>query len=143
VRRRALTTEVIGPLDAAAADSGQVRLLERSEHYLRYEVAAPGPVLLVASEVWYPAGWQASVDGEPVDIHRVDFLLRGVRVEPAPGGRARVVEMRFAPASVSTGRAISVGTLILSLGLLAAGWLRAGGRRRSGGVPGTPPGVGA
>jgi hypothetical protein len=44
---------------------------------------------------------------------------------------------------VSAGRAISVGTLILTLGLLAAGWLRAAGRRLSGGGPGTTPAVGA
>jgi len=149
IHRTALTTEEVGVLDPAAVEGAQVRLLERSEELVRYEVSAPGRVLLVASEVWYPAGWTAAIDGQEVPIHRVDFLLRGVRVTPAPDDLPRVVEMRFAPASVHMGRLVALATLVLTLGLGAVGaWRRrdGGDPLRGGGRPppsvGTPAGAG-
>lgn len=123
--RTALTTETIGPLDAAAADSGRVELLERDIHTVRYRVSAPGPVLLVTSEVYYPAGWEAEIEGRPVPIHRVDHVLRGVRVDPSQSGGSAEVGLRFTPASVSWGRTLSWTAGVLILVLLGTGlWMR-------------------
>ena len=54
--RTAVTIDAIEAVDPAAAAAGSVTLLQRDVHTLRYRVEAPGPVLLVLSEVWYPAG---------------------------------------------------------------------------------------
>ena len=57
--------------------------------------SAPTPdarSLLVLTDVHYP-GWKATVDGEPAQIERVDYLLRGVRV---PAGSHRV-EFSYEP----------------------------------------------
>ena len=111
---RALTTEQVGFLDPAAAAAGSVELLERDIHHLRYRVTADGPVLLVMSEIYYPAGWQVEVDGVRVPIHRVNYVLRGVRVDPGAGGpRSSIVELVFRPRSVHGGRSVSLAALFL------------------------------
>jgi uncharacterized membrane protein YfhO len=67
---------------------------------------------LVLTDLHYP-GWTASVDGEPTDLHRVDYLLRGTTL---PAGRHRV-EFTYAPASFRIGWIVSAVALA---GLVAA-----------------------
>jgi uncharacterized membrane protein YfhO len=43
-------------------------------------IESAGDGLLVVSQPFYP-GWRATVDGKPVPVHRVDYLLQGVRVQ--------------------------------------------------------------
>jgi hypothetical protein len=50
----------------------------------RIELAAKTPPIggfLVLSEIYYD-GWEARVDGQPTEIYRTDYTLRGVRVPP-------------------------------------------------------------
>lgn len=125
---RALTTENIGNVDPAAASAGRVELEERDVHHLRYTVTTEGPVLLVLSEIYYPAGWQAEVDGVPVQIHRVNHVLRAVRVNGEGGGPGvHTVEFFFRPRSVHSGRVLSLGALVILLAGLMVGALQ---RRR-------------
>ncbi len=127
----ALTAEEIAPIERTAAQAGRVELLERSEHLLRYQVEAPGPVLLVMSEVYYPAGWRAEVAGEPAPIHRVDHLLRAVRVDPSAHGGTCEVSLTFAPRSVYGGRTLSLAALLVGLGLAVGGAVARRRRRPS------------
>jgi uncharacterized membrane protein YfhO len=60
---------------------------------IEWSLQTDAPRLFVASEVYYPAGWNAYLDGEPVPIHRANYLLRGVHV---PEGEHTLV-MRFEP----------------------------------------------
>ena len=124
--RLVLTTEQIGPLDAEAAAAGHVTLLQRDIHNLRYRVEAEGPVLLVLSEVYYPAGWSATVDGVEVPIHRVNHVLRAVKVDPvSSGGGSHMVELSFRPHSVYSSRKVSWGALLVAVCMMGAGgWLR-------------------
>ena len=64
------------------------------------------------ADSWYP-GWKATVDGRDAEVHRVDYLIRGVVVPP---GRHRV-ELRYQPASWRAGWILS---LVTALGLTAA-----------------------
>jgi hypothetical protein len=72
--------------------------------------------LLVLSDVAYP-GWKAWVDGRRSEIHRVDYVLRGVRV---PAGAHRV-EMRFEPATFTIGWIVSAVAAV-ALAALALLW---------------------
>ena len=91
-----------------------------SPRRIEIDAATDQERLLVVSEVYYPAGWDATVDGEPAQIHRVDYLLRGVVIPP---GEHRVV-LEFDPASHRVGLWVSAvstalvyGTILVILGL--------------------------
>lgn len=60
---------------------------ERDSESALIELSAPGEALLVQSEVFYPLRWKADIDGRPVEVERVNGLLRGVVV---PKGTHRV-----------------------------------------------------
>ena len=86
---------------------------------LTYDVNSGKGGVLVFSEVYYP-GWTATIDGEPAELGRVDYLLRAMQVIP---GRHEVV-LSFFPKSVNTTETIAYlayGVLILLL--LGAGYM--------------------
>jgi hypothetical protein len=68
---------------------------------------------LVLTDVWYP-GWVCTVDGQPTEVRRADYLFRAVRI---PEGVKEVV-FRFEPDSLRWGQRISMGTLALVAVLL-------------------------
>ena len=115
-------------LSGAAPDSGAVAVeLQRFvPDEIVWRVRTDRPRLLVASEVYYPAGWTAAVGVEPAPILRTDFLLRGV---PVPAGE-HIVTMRYAPESKRTGRLVSwIATLLAYVGIVALSgllWYRRG-----------------
>jgi uncharacterized membrane protein YfhO len=58
---------------------------------------------LVLSEVFYPSGWTATIDGEPIDIYKTNFVLRGLYI---PAGE-HTISMTFEPASSIWGKRIA------------------------------------
>lgn len=65
---------------------------------------------LVLSEIYYPAGWHANIDGKPAKIYKTDFVLRGLQV---PAGD-HTIKMTFEPASnIWGGRIAWLGHIIL------------------------------
>jgi hypothetical protein len=78
------------------------------------------PAIVRLADLWYP-DWVATLDGQPVDILKADYLLRAVVV---PAGRHRV-EFRFASPAMKRGLMLSGASLLVTLGLLAAAlWRR-------------------
>ncbi len=69
---------------------------------------------LVLTDVWFP-GWKCAVNGRPTEIHRADFLFRGVAV---PSGPCEIV-FTFEPESHQRGRELSCGTVLMLLALAA------------------------
>ena len=84
-------------LDGTPLDSGRVELVSRDANAVAYNVSTPKGGVCVLSEVYYP-GWTATLDGQPVEVGRVNYLLRAVKV---PAGSHKL-EMQFKPASVQT-----------------------------------------
>jgi len=68
-------------------------------------VLLDAPGLLVIGDTFLP-GWQATIDGNPAEILRVNGVVRGLRVPP---GRHRVL-LRYDPASFRWGCAVSLLT---------------------------------
>ena len=101
----------------ALSSSIQLTAYEPDELTYTADVSG-GSVLAVFSEVYYEGSghdWTATVDGEPVDIIRCNYLLRGVEL---PAGQHEIV-MRFDPRTVRVGTpvtAISSIVLLLLLG---------------------------
>ena len=78
-----------------SAGKGRITLQANSPNELRYQAEMEEGGLVVFSEVFYPEGWKATIDGQTADILRVNYLLRGIEV---PAGNHEVV-MTFSPAS--------------------------------------------
>lgn len=106
--------------DAVVQDTASVVTITAYEpNCLTYDVNSGKGGVLVFSEVYYP-GWTATIDGEPVELGRVDYLLRALQVKP---GRHEVV-LSFFPKSVNTTETfayLAYGVLILVF--LGAGYM--------------------
>ena len=97
--------------EAAVQDStAVVELTAYEPNELKYNVKSNQGGVLVFSEIFYP-GWEATVDGQPVDLGRVDYVLRALRIEP---GQHEVV-MSFFPKTLDTTETFAY----VALGILA------------------------
>ena len=105
----------IDPAVEAVIFDPDAPLVYYSPNRLRYDVSAPAKGLAVFSEIWYPAGWKAFVDGNEVPVLRADYALRALMIEEGD----HEVEFVFDPASFTVGRNISLASSIAILVLLA------------------------
>lgn len=87
-----LNTEEFGQIPAGA---GQISLTSNAANELKYQAFMSQGGLAVFSEIHYPTGWTASIDGKETPIVRVNYLLRGLEI---PAGEHEVV-FTFAPSS--------------------------------------------
>ncbi|RNC83663.1 MAG: hypothetical protein ED557_07710 [Balneola sp.] len=72
------------------------------------------PGFLVISEIFYDDGWVALLNGEEVQIHKTNYLLRGIQI---PAGE-HTLELDFRPRSFYGGVMLSRISLGFQLGLL-------------------------
>jgi len=83
--------------DAAVQDTASiVKITSYEPNRLTYDVNTGKGGVLVFSEIYYP-GWTATVDGQAVELGRVNYILRAIHIEP---GRHQV-ELAFFPKSVN------------------------------------------
>lgn len=97
--------------------NGTISLTEYTPDKLTYQCNSSSEQLAVFSEVWYgpDKGWNAYIDGEPVDHIRVDYILRALRI---PSGQ-HTITFEFAPGVYKAGVAVSlISSLIIILGVL-------------------------
>ena len=107
-----------GVLKAAARQdsTSRVKLVSYMSDNLKYEVSSSKGGVIVFSEVYYP-GWTATVDGQPVELGRVDYLLRAVNVAPGK----HTIELAFKPKSVTVTETMAYISYAILLGLIALG----------------------
>ena len=60
---------------------GSIKLLASRPNKLTYKADVNGDQLAVFSEIYYPIGWKAFVDGKETEILKVDYLLRGLELK--------------------------------------------------------------
>ena len=92
-----------------------IEMTSYAPNELHYRYSSASDRVAVFSEIWYPDGWTATVDGKPLDLFRADWTLRAALL---PAGEHEVA-MTFLPDSYRTGASISrwasIGLLILLL----------------------------
>lgn len=93
----------------------EIFLEQCDPNYLKYSAKNAQERLAVFSEIWYPHGWKAYVDGEQQEIIRVNYLLRGLVL---PAGDKHIIEFKFEPASLKVGQTIALISSILVILLI-------------------------
>lgn len=76
---------------------------------LTYKARTARGGVAVFSEVYFPWGWHATIDGKPADIGRVNYLLRALRV---PAGQ-HDIEFRFDPDSLHVTNTLGITAVII------------------------------
>ena len=109
-----------GPVEETVDASDFIKMTSYAPNELRYHYNASTARTAIFSEVYYPDGWTATVDGAPLDLFRADWIFRAANL---PAGEHDIV-MRFEPkvytASEKASRASSMALFIL-LALSLAG----------------------
>ena len=84
----------------------------------------------VFSEIYFPWGWNVTIDGKPAELGRVNYVLRALKV---PAGDHKI-EMTFLPSEVEKADNIALWSIILIFaGVLAAiAWAVVRARRQHG-----------
>ena len=103
------------------ADSTDAIVMEHQElyspDYLKYRSHTSGARLAVFSEIYFPWGWNVSIDGKPVEMGRVNYVLRALQL---PAGDHEI-DFKYAPVEVSKTQTLAkVAVIVIYLLLLLA-----------------------
>lgn len=97
--------------------SATIDLFSYSPNHLVYETSSKTPQLAVFSEVYYPKGWNAYINGQPAEYFRANYVLRAMVI---PEGNNKI-EFKFEPKVIQTGSTISLISAILFFLILLSG----------------------
>ncbi len=133
---RLLRSGAFNPRDVAVVDSrlpgldggasrtdGNVVVTSYEPESVTLKASCRASCFLILTDLYYP-GWVALVDGRKTEIHRTNFLFRGIRLEPG----SHEVIFRYRPRSFFVGFFITIVTLAVAAGVLVVHipWKRAG-----------------
>ncbi len=108
------------PVPVSSAPGRTAEVVDFKAHKIVVHASTPVPSLMVLSEVYYPAGWDAYIDGAKTEIFKTNYILRSVIVPPGN----HTIEFRFEPAMYALGWKVSNAAWILSgLCIVGGAWL--------------------
>ena len=81
-----------------------IELFSYQPNHLVYEAATDTEQLAVFSEVYYPNGWNAYINGKPAEYFRANYVLRAMVIPPGNNK----IEFKFEPEVIQTGSTISL-----------------------------------
>lgn len=106
--------DVIQPQPDSASS---IRMTKFDNDAIEYEANCNGPQFAMFSEVYYPKGWNAYIDGKAVPYVNANYILRGLSV---PTGK-HIIKFAFEPKAVKSGRSIMFIASILILLIFVGG----------------------
>lgn len=110
-KNKALTT-----VGDAYNNDGKITLESYKPNDLVYETESKDKGFAVFSEIYYPKGWNAYIDGALTTHTCVDYILRGMEI---PAGKHKV-EFKFEPAVYKTGNTVALlGSIVMLLSIAA------------------------
>jgi hypothetical protein len=100
--------------------SAVITLTEHSPNLMKYQSTSQTNGLVVFSEIYYPEGWVATIDGQEVQLLRANYVLRALQV---PSG-SHTIEFRFQPKPYVIGNKITMASswLLIVVLLASIGW---------------------
>jgi hypothetical protein len=106
----------------AGNGNGSIQLVEYDMDRLVYQSNSTSDQVALFSEIYYPVGWTATIDGQEVEIGRANYLLRTIAI---PAGEHQI-EFVFEPTSFYTGEKIALAgsslLILLILGSVYFAW---------------------
>ena len=99
----------VDELHPGIAEDAEIKLTSYSPKSLDYSVKTSQDGTVVFSEIYYPYGWKATLDGEEADYFRADYVLRAMNV---PAGE-HTINFTFDPDSVRKGDIMSIIFIVL------------------------------
>lgn len=107
--------------------TAKVKLVKYEPNNLQYTIDSKKGGVVVFAEIYYP-GWTATIDGQPAELGRVNYILRALNVK---AGKHTVV-LDFHPTSISTTETIAyIAIIILLLAIIGAGYMRFKNRKEA------------
>ncbi len=94
---------------------GSIKLTEYEPNRLKYQYQSPQNQVAVFSQIYYPKGWNAYLDGQPIDICRANYILRAVKL---PSGKHELI-FKFEPKSYQMGQILALISSLIVLLLVA------------------------
>jgi hypothetical protein len=94
------------PFDITASEGNRAWIKTWDLHRIEIQAETKTPSLLAVSEIYYPAGWKATVDGKEAKIHKTDYALRSVFLEPG----SHDIRMEFKPKMFRLGLMVTLAT---------------------------------
>lgn len=128
-----LQKSFVGNISPIVPDSSaKINLVKYTNDEIEYTSNANSPQFAVFSEVYYPAGWNAYIDGKKTEILKTNYFLRGL---PVPAGQ-HTIKMVFEPETVKRGIQISyISSILLAIifigGLAMQWWVDKGKLKKS------------
>jgi hypothetical protein len=111
----AIINTSVWPVASVTYDSlATITLGERKPNQLTYESNASVDGLALFSEIYYPKGWTASIDGKEAEIIRANYVLRALQI---PSGKHTIV-FEFKPAPYYIGNKVTMASSWLVLLIL-------------------------
>ncbi|MBO6622896.1 MAG: YfhO family protein [Balneola sp.] len=101
-------------IQVAADSTSEVTITNYTGSEIALNISRSTPGFLVLSEIYYPAGWVATLNGEEIEILKTNYVLRGMKI---PAGDHELV-MEFKPSSYSLG--VTLGWISLVAQILIA-----------------------
>ena len=99
-------------------DTSIVKMEQYKPNNLTYEVKSSKGGVIVFSEIYYP-GWKATIDGQPAELGRVNYILRALNVK---AGTHKVV-LDFHPTSIKNTETVAyIGYVVLCILLVVGLW---------------------
>tara|TARA_R110002074_G_scaffold349476_1_gene520010 strand:+ start:1 stop:1890 length:1890 start_codon:yes stop_codon:yes gene_type:complete len=84
------------------SSEGQINLIDYHPGYWKYNSQNSGDGFAVFSEIYYPKGFKVTIDGQPVEMLRANYVLRALEI---PAGNHEIV-FEFKPTIYSTGKIV-------------------------------------
>jgi hypothetical protein len=108
-------SDLVTVSETPQASTDTIYLSSYRPNLLTYETTLAADRVAVFSEIYYPHGWQAFIDGNPADHFRADYVLRGMVL---PAGQ-HTITFKFEPQSYKTGNMVSMASSLVLILMLA------------------------
>ncbi|MBE6317420.1 MAG: hypothetical protein E7081_00365 [Bacteroidales bacterium] len=108
---------ILGEKNIQKTEGDTIYLTSYAPNRLTYNAKSKNGGTAVFSEVYFPWGWDVTIDEQPVEMARVNYVLRAINV---PAGNHKI-EMHFDPQSIHiTTTLATVSVILIYLALIAS-----------------------